>query len=290
MARRGIKVKKLEITYNNHTFHGYEYGDRSLPSVVCLHGMTGDSNSFLGIKEFLIKDFHLIILDSPGHGNTERLKKEEDYRFSSLAKRLKQVISKIVNKPLYLLGHSWGADLALHFTKAFPEMVNGVIMIDGGYVFPEQSEFTKEETVLAWEEYINKSEFHSWEEVTKTYQEYTTKKWDINLDAIIHSNFREDNGGYKLKADRFSLLSTIKAFYKEPCSTTFRSIKCPVLLFHATLPEVDVYRDRGIQEICSSIKNLKIIGIRDTKHNVHWDSPETVAKEIKLWRREKNLK
>ncbi|GAA0493570.1 alpha/beta hydrolase [Salinibacillus aidingensis] len=279
---------EFKITENNHTFNGYHLGNRNLPILVCLHGMTGDLNSFLGLINFLSKDFHLILLDSPGHGKTEPFKKEEDYRFSSVVKRIDKVLNRIVNKPFYIMGHSWGADLALSYAKKFPDKVKGVVLIDGGYVFPEHVDgMTEEKALLGWEEYIKSSRYNSWNEVVKTYQDYTTKEWGKSLDSIIHSNFKQVSGKYVLKADSFSILASIKAFFKEPCSTTFGSIECPVLLFYATIPETDSSRNKGIQKIQKSIKDVKIVGIKNTKHNIHWDNPNVVAKELLMWRQQK---
>ncbi|WP_078549145.1 alpha/beta fold hydrolase [Litchfieldia alkalitelluris] len=281
-------MAEFRITENNHTFYGYEFGDRNLPTLVCLHGMTGDSNSFLGLKNFLTKDFHLILLDLPGHGNTEVLSTDEEYTFSSVAQRIDKVINTKVKTPFYIMGHSWGADLALNYTKLFPDKVIGVILIDGGYLFPEQVDgMTEEKALIDWEEYIKSSKYNSWNEVVKTYQEYTTKEWDNNLDSIIHSNFKKIGEKYVLRADCLSLLATIKAFFQEPCSTTYESIKCPVLLFHATIPETDLSRNKGIQQIQKKINDLKIVGIANTKHNVHWDNPKAVTEELLLWKKTK---
>ncbi len=35
-----------------------------------------------------------------------------------------------------------------------------------------------------------------------------------------------------------------------------------------------------------SLKNVKGIGIENTKHNMHWDCPERVAEEILVWNKE----
>ncbi|MFJ7730894.1 alpha/beta fold hydrolase [Lysinibacillus sp. NPDC097231] len=282
-------MKEFKITVDNYTFHGYELGDDSRPLLVCLHGMTGDSKSFSGLNKYLVNDFHLILLDNPGHGETDSLKLEKDYTFSSLVKRINQVIQKISNKPFYMLGHSWGADLALNFTKIYPNKIIGLILIDGGYVFPEHVDgMSEEKALMGWKQYIESSKYSSWDEVVKTYQNYTTKQWNTNLNSIITSNFTKVKDNYILKADKFSILATIKAFYKEPCSTTYDSIGCPVLLFHATIPTTDSSRSKGIQKIKKSINDIKVIGIENTKHNIHWDCPNTVAKEILLWKQENN--
>lgn len=282
-------MKEFNISVDGYTFHGCEYGDNSLPSLVCLHGMTGDLNSFSGLIEYLINDFHLILIDNPGHGETESLKLEEDYLFSSLAKRIYQVIQNITNKPFYMLGHSWGADLCLNLAKIFPNKVSGVILLDGGYAFPEHVDgLTEEKALIDWKEYVESSIYGSWDEVVKEYQSYTTRQWDSNLNSLIASSFKKVEDNYIFKADVFSISAIIKAFYKEPCSTTFDSIQCPVLLLHATILPTDSARKKGVLEIKKGIKALKVIGIEDTQHQLHWDYPDKVANEILLWKQENN--
>jgi len=85
-------LKDFEKTVDDYTFHGYEIGDSSLPTIVCLHGLTADSKSFFGLIEYLKNDFHLILLDNPGHGESQSLNLEQDYMFSSIAKRIYRVI------------------------------------------------------------------------------------------------------------------------------------------------------------------------------------------------------
>ncbi|MGN7408942.1 alpha/beta fold hydrolase [Sporosarcina sp. SAFN-010] len=282
-------MKKFQIAVDGNTFHGCEIGDNSLPSLVCLHGMTGDLNSFSGLIEYLINDFHLILIDNPGHGETDSLKLEEDYLFSSLANSIYHVIQKITNKPFYMLGHSWGADICLHVAKVSQAKVNGVILLDGGFAFPEHVDgLTEEKALIDWKQYVESSIYGSWDEVAKEYQSYTTKQWDTNLDSLIATSFKKVKDNYVFKADVFSILAIIKAFYKEPCSTTFDRIQCPVLLLHATIEPTDSARKTGVQEIKKGIKVLKVIGIENTQHHLHWDCPEKVANEILLWKQEIN--
>ena len=99
-----IVVKEFREKVGSYTFHGYEVGDSGLPTLVCLHGMTGDSKSFLDLAEQLMDDFHLILLDGPGHGETDPLQTEDDYIFSSVVKRMDKVIQKKVVNNFFI---SW---------------------------------------------------------------------------------------------------------------------------------------------------------------------------------------
>ncbi|BCB05121.1 alpha/beta fold hydrolase [Bacillus sp. KH172YL63] len=87
-------MKQHAIKMDNHTFFVYETGDRQLPTLICLHGMTAEANSFLELAGYLRNDFHILLVDLPGHGTTAPLDREEDYHFSSLAKRIMAVISR----------------------------------------------------------------------------------------------------------------------------------------------------------------------------------------------------
>jgi pimeloyl-ACP methyl ester carboxylesterase len=277
-------MREVKIPVDHHTFSTYEIGDKHLPTLVCLHGMTGDSKSFIELTGYLRNDFHLILLDLPGHGETEPLESEEDYLFSSLAKRIMCVIMRMTSEPVYVMGHSWGADLSLHIAKQYPHQIKGLILIDGGYVFPEMvEEYSKEKALSDWAEYIDSSRYQSWTDIVNIYQDYTTRPWDPQLERIISSNFVIVNGQYQLRADRESLLATLKAFYHEPCSTTYQEIECPVLFFHATVPISDPSRQKAIDRLQRSVMRVKIVGIENTKHNVHWDCPDRVGKAIRDW-------
>ena len=259
--------------------------DKSLPVLVCLHGMTGDSRSFWELKNHLMEDFDLILLDLPGHGDTDPLPSEEDYHFTSLSKRIFELIQTRTHENFYIMGHSWGADLALHIAKEFPDRIEGLVLIDGGYVFPEMVEgLTKEKALSDWANYIDSCQYNSWGEIVNVYEAYTTRPWDKTLDSIISTNFKKVDDHYVLKADRQSLLAIIKAFYLEPCSTTYQYIECPVLLFHSTVPANDLPRQKGIEKIRNDLKKVTVTGIENTRHNIHWDCPERVAAEIRGWK------
>ncbi|BCB05120.1 alpha/beta fold hydrolase [Bacillus sp. KH172YL63] len=190
----------------------------------------------------------------------------------------------MTSEAVYVLGHSWGADLSLHIGATFPDRIKGLTLIDGGYVFPEMVVGYSEEQALSdWAEYFDGGRYSSWEKVVDTYKAYTTRQWDHLLEKMISSNFVKVDGFYQLKADRDSLLATIKAFYLEPCSTTYPSIECPALLFHATIPHDDPSRQKGIEKLQEEVKGVKIVGIENTQHNVHWDCPEQVGEVIREW-------
>jgi pimeloyl-ACP methyl ester carboxylesterase len=110
-SKRGLVLKEFTRTINQYTFHGYEYGEKKLPTIVCFHGLTGDARSFLYLAEHFKGKFHLILIDQPGHGMSDPLVSEEEYHFSSLVKKLYRLIEEKASESFYIIGHSWGGDL-----------------------------------------------------------------------------------------------------------------------------------------------------------------------------------
>lgn len=80
----------------------YEVGDKRKPLIVCLHGLAGNATyTFDQLCSLLRKDFHLIMVDQPGHGGTSPLNRDSDYLFSSLASGYNHLLVKL-QKSLFI--------------------------------------------------------------------------------------------------------------------------------------------------------------------------------------------
>jgi pimeloyl-ACP methyl ester carboxylesterase len=259
-------------------------GDYKNPTIVCLHGLAGSAYySFAELSKKLSNHFHLILIDQPGHGKSASFKNEEDYLFSNLASWYEKVFDSILDKPFFILGHSWGADVALHYAKHYPEKINGVILLDGGFTFPEfQEDMTFSIAYDGWNTYIDNAKYSDWEEILGEYSTFT-KRWDSTIEQSVTSIFTKKEK-YELIASKFTVLAIIKAFYEEPFTTTFPYIKSPLLLVHATEPkELQAAREKGISQLKIDIKESTIIKIKDTGHMIQWDKPDEVSSEIIKW-------
>lgn len=279
---RAMKHSFLEL--NGYKISYYELGNRDKPTIVCLHGLAGSATySFSELLNGLSKHFHLIAIDQPGHGRTSAFNKEEDYLFSNLASWYDKVLRQLVSKSFYVLGHSWGADVVLHFAKQYPANVRGVILLDGGFTFPEyQEKMTFSLAYNDWSNYMDHATFNSWEDVINECKHYT-KRWNTLIEQSLLTIFSKKEK-YELLVSKFTVLSIIKAFFEEPFSTTYPHIKRPLLLIHATEPgDLINARNRGISQLKNNIKDVSIISMSETGHMVQWDRPNEVAQEIIKW-------
>jgi len=104
-------------------------GGTGQQTVVMLHGNAGDIQDFeYGVAELLSKSYRVIGFDRPGHGKSERPGSEAaSVEFQALLLH-KTLRSLGVNNAI-LLGHSWGASLALCYALKYPAETAGLVLL-----------------------------------------------------------------------------------------------------------------------------------------------------------------
>ena len=104
-----------------------EAGDSENPVVIFLHGSWDDSKQWAKIVEPLSKNFHCFAIDLLGFGNSiaietpSSIEMEVDY--------LHEFVTALKLRPVYLVGHSLGAWIAVSYTLKYPDLVQGVVAI-----------------------------------------------------------------------------------------------------------------------------------------------------------------
>lgn len=286
-------MKNISLITRQGTMNYITYGDKNKPAIVMLHGLAGTGcYSFEELAHHLKDQFHLIVPDMPGHGKTEAFPQAKDYLFSNLADWLLEILPLIVQKPFYMIGHSWGADTALHFTRHFPENVQGLILLDGAFTFPQnQPEMIFEHAYAGWSDYMNRSVFHSVSDVFKEYKGYT-QNWNSQKEQYVRSIIQKTaNGQYELIASKFTVLSIIQAFFEEPFADAYPHIKVPTLLIHADLPpDLNEARAQGIRQLRSAVDDVTITKIPGSSHMLQWDFPDQTAQTIAGWIKDSSKK
>jgi pimeloyl-ACP methyl ester carboxylesterase len=99
------------------------------PTVVMIHGNAGSIEDFeFGVIQALSSNYRVIAVDRPGHGKSDRptaTSASVEYQ----ARLLHQVLLSLrVHEPV-LVGHSWGAALALSYALQYPTDVSAMILV-----------------------------------------------------------------------------------------------------------------------------------------------------------------
>jgi len=99
--------------------------------LVMLHGLTGNLAVWhLRIARVLQKEYRITTYDLRGHGHTDM--PPTGYTTRVMAEDLRGLLDVLGIERAYLVGHSFGADVALHFALLYPERVDKVVAIEAG--------------------------------------------------------------------------------------------------------------------------------------------------------------
>lgn len=99
------------------------------PVIVLIHGMQSSMLTFdLIVKPLADKGFRVITYSQRGHGKTSY--EGFDYKVSTLASDLKILLDYLGIQRATLLGHSFGAKIAVKFARMFPGRTEKLIIED----------------------------------------------------------------------------------------------------------------------------------------------------------------
>src|SRR6266567_1056342 len=98
--------------------------------IVLLHGLGGDGSRWRPNIEPLSKDFHVFALDQIGFGQSD--KPLANYHTGMLADFLVGFLKSVGMPKASLVGNSMGAGVALYTAVKFPDVVDRIVLADGG--------------------------------------------------------------------------------------------------------------------------------------------------------------
>src|SRR5437588_7113534 len=100
--------------------------------LLLVHGLASSSHIFDLLAPLLVPGFHVVAYDQRGHG--ESSKPTSGYGFDHMAGDADAVIRELeLDRPV-VLGHSWGANVALELGVREPALVSGLVLLDGGFL------------------------------------------------------------------------------------------------------------------------------------------------------------
>lgn len=101
------------------------------PDIVMIHGLTGNLAVWhFGAIPSLRNDYRITTYDLRGHGRSDM--PPTGYTTREMAEDLRVVMDALAIERTHLVGHSLGADIALHFAYLYPERVDRIVAIEAG--------------------------------------------------------------------------------------------------------------------------------------------------------------
>jgi abhydrolase domain-containing protein 6 len=135
---------KLVVNTQNLSYGKITYlantSRKSETSIVMLHGFGGDKDNWDRFSQKLTNDYHLIIPDLPGHGESVQ-DVSLNYGIEEQTKRLKEFLDALGIKKAHIVGNSMGGAIAMRYAFLYPQAVLSLTLIDSAGAVKTPSEF-----------------------------------------------------------------------------------------------------------------------------------------------------
>ncbi|HSB91055.1 MAG TPA: alpha/beta hydrolase [Anaerolineales bacterium] len=261
-----------------------------------LHGLASNARFWELVAPFLAGAGHAVWApDLRGHGQSD--KPDDGYDFRTITADVTALASTLpIDRPV-LVGHSWGAMVALEVAAHAPAGggPTALALVDGGIgqvddypgatweivrerLRPPRLEGTPLEDLLRRLEASGRPF-----PIDDTRRAIILGNFDVRPDGTIAPHLTYDHH-----------MTLVRAMWESPVYQLFDAIRCPVLMVPARRAPVrgvegDVYlaiKERGIERAHRSIRNLRVEWMEDTDHDIPLHRPEALARlliELAAW-------
>ena len=137
---RGDSVRTMRVPLSDGAeavFTDHDNGKTSGLPVVLLHGLTQQQH-YWGPVLAQLAGRRVITVDQRGHGEASgsQVTPQSDFSIPRLAQDVIELLDQAGVPEAVVVGHSWGASVALHTASTFPDRVRAAVLIDGGIFGP----------------------------------------------------------------------------------------------------------------------------------------------------------
>lgn len=115
------------VSYKGGQLHVIEAG-KGAP-VLLIHGASANAREFTFTlqPELAGSDVHLMMVDRPGHGYSDRF--DGAWQLGEQSKAMARVVTDKSEGPVVVVGHSFGGAVALRFALDYPELTKAVVLL-----------------------------------------------------------------------------------------------------------------------------------------------------------------
>ena len=278
------------LLLNDVRVHYLRWGLGQTRPVLMLHGLASNARIWELAAPYLASaGFDLVAPDARGHGLTD--KPDGDYGFKTFSGDLAALINALEFERPLLVGHSWGALLALDYAVRFSvgqRSPLGIVLVDGAMAQLDASGSTWEEirqrltpprlAGMAQEDFLARLA-------------ESGSRWGMPEQAqqIILANFEispEETIAPHLTFERH--MQIVRAMWEFQTYSQFTRLRCPALLVPSRPPEPRseaeqtylALKEQGVERILKALPGVRVHWMEDTIHDSPLQRPAELAQVI----------
>ncbi len=257
------------------------------PPLVLLHGLASSLHIWNLVAPLLAeRGYHVTALDQRGHGESDKPASGYDYE-TIIADDVAAIQALAIERSV-VVGHSWGASVALQYAATYPEHVTALVLVDGAAnQLSQRAGWTREQAIkdLAPPRFAGtpRETFLSFFKSGPLGQQWSPELEESVLRIV---QLRDDD----TVAPRLSFenhLQIIGAMWDQPTFEMYGRVRCPIKLIVAeqssTSAERQAFlatRNEGIARLQTMLPSLQVVRMADTIHDIPLQRPGVLAEEI----------
>jgi pimeloyl-ACP methyl ester carboxylesterase len=247
----------------------------SRSAILMIHGFGGTYSGLENLSTMLSKEATIVGLDLPGYGLSEQLQGRHTLR--KYAAFLDQFCKTTEHHRLIVVGHSFGADIALVFAARYPKRIDKLILINP--VLISNRRFARlakhyyqfiSHTPYKIRHWLLHNHLLTWVSAYSLFKNASSK----TRSKILRDDYISDH----LMSDRpviesyYSLLST-------PFIKVASKIKAPTLILSGSVDVLSPPKD--MEQLHAAVIGSELVIVKGEGHFMPIESAPVVAKEIR---------
>jgi pimeloyl-ACP methyl ester carboxylesterase len=267
--------------------HYRSYGSETNPPLVLLHGLASTLRIWDYVAPVLAGKYWVVAYDQRGHAESE--KPDNGYDLPTMLDDLTGLLKALGIKKPVLVGHSWGANLALAYAAAYTDDCAGLVLVDGGIADFRDMPGTDWESVKRELAPPDLSRYKLSDMVNRMSSGVLCHLPGSFLEKFARSMMDvQPDGTIRARLTREHHLDILHILYDMRTSELLGKVKCPVLAVQAANGEPAGEREAnflrlrelGAERLEKLLPDAKVIWMENTIHDIPLHKPELLAREI----------
>jgi pimeloyl-ACP methyl ester carboxylesterase len=260
--------------------------------IVMLHGLGTTADTWRLVAPYLRTDHQVIAFDQRGHGQSDA--PENGYDLVTLAEDAVHAMAALGLGQVTLVGHGWGARVALVLAARHSALVSHLILVDCPHVEPRHW------PGMTLERFLRESPpqeiYHSRDAFLSAMRLEMAAYWSPEVEAILLASVIERPTGKieeRLQPAHQRLIR--QALWEDRALSYYGKIRCPVLLVPAAArpkpggeppeklenaSEFAAAKGYMAVQVARIIRRCTILWMPDTAHDIQLHRPQRLAAAI----------
>ena len=263
--------------------------------LVLLHGLAATAETWRLVASYAGQQHQIVAFDLPGHGQSASDElATNDYGLATIAEDVVRGMAVIGMGQVALVGHGYGARVALVLAARHPALVSHLVLVDAPLIDPRHwPGITRERFIrqtMPHEFFASRAAFLA------SMQQEMVDFWSPAVEAIVLSSIRElPDGTVEERLQPADQRRIREGLWEDRALSYYGKVTCPVLLVPAapqpqigdTPPEKlerveDFALAKGYMalQVARAIRHCTVLWMPETTHDIQLHRPQRLAAAI----------